>query len=292
MTDIILDAVLDAVIDTTKLIPFLLITYILMEWLERKFEDRSSESLRKVGRFGPLVGAAVGIIPQCGFSAAAASLYSGGVISIGTLLAAFLSTSDEMLPILISSRVDAASIVRILGVKLVLAAICGLAIDAILVRTRYRHKVVKHIHDLCEQEHCGCEDEEEGSILHSAIVHTVHITIFVFIITLILTILVEGYGHDTITHVLTAHRMVGILLAALVGLIPNCASSVSITQLYVSGMLGAGEMMAGLMVNAGVGLLVLFRTNRHTRENLKITAMLYVAGVACGLLISILGINF
>lgn len=292
MTEILLDAVLDAIIDTAKLIPFLLVTYLLMEWLERRMEDHSTEALQRVGRFGPLVGAAVGIVPQCGFSAAAASLYAGGVISIGTLLAAFWSTSDEMLPILISSRVAPVTILRILGTKLVLAAICGLALDAILVRTRYRHKVVKHIHDLCEQEHCGCEEEEEGSILHSAIVHTVHITVFVFLITLILTILVEGFGQETITHVLTGHPMIGILLSALVGLIPNCASSVSITQLYVGGMLGAGEMMAGLFVNAGVGLLVLFRTNRHLSENLKITALLYAGGVACGLLISLCGITF
>lgn len=292
MTDLILDAVLDAIIDTAKLIPFLLITYIIMEWLERKLEDRSSDALRKVGRFGPLVGAAVGIVPQCGFSAAAASLYSGGVISIGTLLAAFLSTSDEMLPILISSRVAPASILRILGTKLVLAAICGLAIDAILVRTHYRHKVIKHIHDLCEQEHCGCDDEEEGSILHSAITHTIHITIFVFLITLVLTILVEGFGQDVIAGILTGTPVIGVLLAALVGLIPNCASSVSLTQLYVSGVLGSGEMMAGLLVNAGVGLLVLFRTNRHPQENVKITIILYAMGVVCGLLISALGITF
>lgn len=292
MTELILDAVLDAVIDTAKLIPFLLITYIIMEWLERHMEERSSEALRGVGRLGPLVGAAVGIVPQCGFSAAAASLYAGGVISIGTLLAAFWSTSDEMLPILISSRVAPVTILRILGTKLVLAAICGLVLDAVLVRTRYRHKVVKHIHDLCEQEHCGCEEEEEGGILHSALVHTVHITIFVFLITLVLTILVEGFGQETITHVLTAHPLFGVLLSALVGLIPNCASSVSITQLYVGGMLGAGEMMAGLMVNAGVGLLVLFRTNRHLSENLKITGILYVAGVVCGLLINFLGVSF
>lgn len=292
MAELLLDVLKDAVIDTAKLIPFLFVTYLIMEWLERKTGDKSADALGKLGRSGPIFGGLVGIVPQCGFSASASSLYAGGVISIGTLLAVFLSTSDEMLPIFISERVAAGSIVRILLTKAVLGIISGLAIDFFFRFTKYKYKTEKRISDLCEEEHCGCE-EEEGGIFHSALIHTIHITVFVFIISMVLTFLVEGLGHDAIANVLANRSVIGVLIAALIGLIPNCAASVMITELYLQGLLGAGQMMAGLLVGAGVGLLVLFRTNnRHMRENIKITAMLYVIGVMWGLLIELAGIAF
>jgi hypothetical protein len=290
--DMIRDALLDAAMDTAKLIPFLFVTYLIMEALERKTSGRTTSLMARVGRFGPVVGAIVGIVPQCGFSAAAASLYSGGLISIGSLLAVFLSTSDEMLPIFISEQVAVPTILRILLSKAVLGMVSGLLVDFALRFTKYRSKTEKHIHDLCEEEHCGCE-EEEGSVLHSALVHTLHIVFFVFIITVALTIAVESLGEDRVAGFLTGKPVVGTFLAALFGLIPNCASSVLITQLYLDGMLGAGQMMAGLLVGAGVGLLVLFRTNdRHPKENVKIALLLYCIGVFWGLLIELLGIPF
>lgn len=290
--DMILDALLDAAVDTVKLIPFLFVTYLIMEALERKTSDHTTSLMARVGRFGPVVGALVGIVPQCGFSAAASSLYAGGLISIGTLMSVFLSTSDEMLPIFISEQVALPTIVRILASKALIGMVSGLAIDFLLRFTKYRSKTEKRIHDLCEEEHCGCE-EEEGSILHSALVHTLHIVLFVFLITVALTIAVEGLGEDRVAGFLTGKPVMGTLLAALFGLIPNCASSVLITQLYLDGMLGAGQMMAGLLVGAGVGLLVLFRTNdRHMSENIKATILLYVTGVFWGLLIELLGITF
>ena len=290
--DMILDALLDAAVDTVKLIPFLFVTYLIMEALERKTSDHTTSLMARVGRFGPVVGALVGIVPQCGFSAAASSLYAGGLISIGTLMSVFLSTSDEMLPIFISEQVALPTIVRILASKALIGMVSGLAIDFLLRFTKYRSKTEKRIHDLCEEEHCGCE-EEEGSILHSALVHTLHIVLFVFLITVALTIAVECLGEDRVAGFLTGKPVIGTLLAALFGLIPNCASSVLITQLYLDGMLGAGQMMAGLLVGAGVGLLVLFRTNdRHMSENIKATILLYVTGVFWGLLIELLGITF
>ncbi|MDD6254974.1 MAG: putative manganese transporter [Eubacteriales bacterium] len=292
MPEMIFAALKDAAVDTVKLIPFLFVTYLLMEALERKTSDHSVNLISNVGRFGPVAGAVVGIVPQCGFSAAAASLYSGGLVSIGTLIAVFLSTSDEMLPIFISEQVALPTILRILLAKAAIGIVSGVGIDFLLRFTRYRYKTEKHVRDLCEEEHCGYE-EEDSSILRSAFIHTLHIVLFVFIITVVLTIVIEGFGEARVAGILTGRPVIGTLLAALFGLIPNCASSVLITQLYLDGILGAGQMMAGLLVGAGVGLLVLFRTNdRHMRENLKVTALLYCAGVFWGLLIELSGITF
>ena len=336
--EMILDALLDAVLDTAKLIPFLFITYMGMEYLEHKAEKHTTGMLEKAGHFGPLIGAAVGILPQCGFSAAASSLFAGGVISVGTLIAVFLSTSDEMLPIFIS-----ATMLRILATKAILGLISGFLLDVFMRHGRHTKAPEKHIHDLCVHEHCDCNEEEEEEELHTeaahtheanaddhahrhvaeehhshehaaahahaghhhhhhpkgfmgiampALHHTIQITGFIFFITLIITLLVEGIGAEAIGHFLSGKPIVGVFLAGVVGLIPNCAASVSITQLYLMGILNAGQMMAGLLVGAGVGLLVLFRTNDHPNENLRITIMLYGLGVFWGLVIEYLGIVF
>lgn len=344
--EMILDALLDAVLDTAKLIPFLFITYMGMEYLEHKAEKHTTGMLEKAGHFGPLIGAAVGILPQCGFSAAASSLFAGGVISVGTLIAVFLSTSDEMLPIFISEGVHPATMLRILATKAILGLISGFLLDVFMRHGRHTKAPEKHIHDLCVHEHCDCNEEEEEEALHTeaahtheanaddhahrhvaeehhshehaaahahaghhhhhhhhhqkgfmgiampALHHTVQITGFIFFITLIITLLVEGIGAEALGHFLSGKPIVGVFLAGVVGLIPNCAASVSITQLYLMGILNAGQMMAGLLVGAGVGLLVLFRTNDHPNENLRITIMLYGLGVFWGLVIEYLGIVF
>lgn len=338
--EMILDALLDAVLDTAKLIPFLFITYMGMEYLEHKAEKHTTGMLEKAGHFGPLIGAAVGILPQCGFSAAASSLFAGGVISVGTLIAVFLSTSDEMLPIFISEGVHPATMLRILATKAILGLISGFLLDVFMRHGRHTKAPEKHIHDLCVHEHCDCNEEEElhTEVAHTheanaddhthrhvaeehhshehaaahahaghhhhhhpkgfmgiampALHHTVQITGFIFFITLIITLLVEGIGAEALGHFLSGKPIVGVFLAGVVGLIPNCAASVSITQLYLMGILNAGQMMAGLLVGAGVGLLVLFRTNDHPNENLRITIMLYGLGVFWGLVIEYLGIVF
>ncbi len=291
MQEIIIDSLLDTVRDTVTLIPFLFITYLVMEWLERRTEDQSVALLSRIGKLGPVVGAGVGIIPQCGFSAAAASLYSGGVISVGTVLAVFLSTSDEMVPIFISAAVSPSAIGKILLTKFIVALITGLMADFMIRVIHYTFRTHKHIHDLCEQDECGCEDEE-GGILHSALVHTVKITVFIFIISLIISLLVGFIGDEAIASFLTGIPVLGVFLSGLIGLIPNCAASVVITQLYLQGMLTPGQLMAGLLVSAGVGILVLIRTNRHQAENVRVITALYASGVACGILIDILGITF
>lgn len=292
MKEIIIDSLFDTIKDTVTLIPFLFITYLVMEWLEGKTEEQSIDLLSRIGNAGPVVGAACGIIPQCGFSAAAASLYSGGVISIGTLLAVFLSTSDEMVPIFISSSVEPLIIGKLLLTKLIIAFVTGLILDIVIKIVHYTFKTERHIHDLCEQDDCGCEDEEEGGIIHSALVHTAKITVFIFIISLMISLLVGLVGHDAMASFLTGIPVLGVFLSGIIGLIPNCAASVVITQLYLEGLLTAGQMMTGLLVGAGVGTLVLIRTNRHQAENVRVIACLYGAGVLWGLLIDAVGIVF
>ncbi|MBQ3370625.1 MAG: arsenic efflux protein [Mogibacterium sp.] len=288
---VIMDSLIDTIKDTVTLIPFLFITYLVMEWLEDKTEDQSVAMLSRINKFSHLLGAGIGLIPQCGFSAGAASLYSGGVITAGTLIAVFLSTSDEMIPIFVSSSVAPASIGRILAAKFVIALISGIVVDTASHVIRYGFHVDKHIHDLCERDHCGCE-EEEGSIVRSAFVHTLKITGFIFVISLALSLLMGFAGKETIASLLTGAPLLGTVFTGIIGLIPNCAASVVITQMYLEGLLTSGQLMAGLLVGAGVGLLVLFRTNNHPKENIAITAVLIALGICWGVIIDILGIAF
>ena len=301
--------------DTLYLIPFLFVTYLAMEWLEHKAGDKAEEAVRRAGAAGPVVGALVGIVPQCGFSAAAATLWAGRVITLGTLFAVFLSTSDEMLPIFLAEQVAPATILKIMGVKLMIGMVMGFVVDA-AVRLARRDRERLRIHELCERDRCHCNgdcetceqqpelaydfehDEEHehhregGSILRSALKHTVQVTVFIFIITLVLDGALELVGEDALAAFLGSNPALSVLGSALVGLIPNCAASVVIAQLYVEGALGAGAMMAGLLVSAGVGLLVLFRTNRGLRQNLIVLAGLWATGAFWGLIISAFGIVF
>ncbi len=315
MLALIEDILLDAVKDTLYLVPFLLLTYLAMEWLEHKAGSRAEEAVRRAGAAGPVVGALVGIVPQCGFSAAAATLWAGRVITLGTLFAVFLATSDEMLPIFIAEQVDPLVILKILGVKLMIGMVMGFVIDAVL-RLARRDKEKLRIHELCEHDHChcngdchACEDNpelaydfehdeehehhhEHSSIWHSALVHTLQVTVFIFLVTLVLDGVMEWVGEDALAAALGSNQVLSVLGAALVGLIPNCAASVVIAQLYVDGALGAGAMMAGLLVSAGVGLLVLMRTNRRPLQNVQILVALWATGVVWGLLINALGVAF
>ena len=273
-------------IDTLKILPFLFLTYLLMEYLEYHAMGKLTNAVSKVGKAGPLLGGIVGIVPQCGFSAAASGLFAGGVVSAGTLLAVFFSTSDEMLPLFISHGLEAGSIVKILLVKVVLAVISGYAIDAVLKLFKKKNK--KSIHEFCESEHCDCED----GILKSAVIHTVKIWIFVFAVTFVLNLLLESTGFEEAALDFTAVPWIAIPIACLIGLIPNCAASVVITECYLNGLISGGAMMAGLLTSCGVGLLVLFRTNKRMSENIKITIAAYGIGVFWGLIIDALGIVF
>lgn len=282
---------LHAIEDNIRIIPFLFVTYCIMEYMEQVMEEKSQGAVKYSGKMGPLFGGILGIIPQCGFSAAAASFYSGGVITLGTLLAIFLSTSDEMLPIFISEAVPAGTIVKILAAKALIGVAAGFFVDFALKRIGKGHVVQKHIHDLCEQEHCHCE-EEEASIWKSAFVHTIKVFLFIFGVSVLLNLLLECGGENALEWFANNNTFIGSFLTGIVGLVPNCAVSVIITQLYLKGLISAGAMMSGLLVGAGVGVLVLFRTNRPETQNVKITGILFAIGVTAGLLIDLLRITF
>lgn len=276
----IFDAIWDGTLDTLKLIPFLFITYLVMEWVEHRTSDRTKIAIRKAGRLGPLVGGVLGVIPQCGFSAAAASLYAGKVITAGTLIAVFLSTSDEMLPILLSERAGIGFITKVLIVKALYGVIAGFLVD-FLFRKLNERRIGVGIHGICTQEHCHCEK----GIVRSALKHTVSITFFILLISIALNIVLTIVGTENLSNLVLNQPVIGEVLAGLIGLIPNCAASIALTQLYLEGIMSAGAMVSGLMVGAGVGLLVLFRTNRHTRQNIQLTILLYILGVAGGLIV-------
>lgn len=280
----IIDAVMDSFIDSIKLLPFLFLTYLAMEYLEHKAGQRMQESIRSAGAGGPAIGSVLGVFPQCGFSTVASNLYAGRIITMGTLLAVFLSTSDEMLPIMISENVGAAVVLKILAVKVAVALAAGFAVDLLLGR-KQRQMQIGH---LCEQHHCHCENGIWKSALH----HTVEIFLYIMVISFTLNLLIGWIGEDAIGSLFLNRPVVGELLAALVGMIPNCASSVAITQLYLNGVLSAGAMISGLLAGSGVGLLVLFRVNDDQKENIKILGLLYGIGVVGGIVVNWLGIGF
>lgn len=288
MTHILLHTLEHSVTDSAKLLPFLFLTYLLMEFLEHHAGNTMQKRIGAAGKFGPVWGGLLGVVPQCGFSAAASSLYAGRVITVGTLLSIYLSTSDEMLPILISQGAPAATIAKILATKVLLAVASGFAAEFFYAKVFGRKEKEMDIHVVCEEEKCHCED----GIFVSALKHTLRIFFYIFLISVVLNGAVEIIGEETLAGAFTAVPVMGEAVAALIGLIPNCASSVVITELYLDGIIGAGAMMSGLLVNAGVGLPVLLRLNRNAKQNAGIIAALYGLGVFWGVIIELLGITF
>lgn len=281
-----IDVVIDTLIDSVKLLPFLFVTYIIMEYLEHKTSNKVKSAIQKSGKFGPLIGGLLGTIPQCGFSVAATNLYATRIINIGTLLAVYLATSDEMIPIMISEGIPIIMIIKILGIKLIIAVIVGFLID-LIIQTRKNTEEEKIV-DLCEKEHCDCEH----GILKSALKHTVNIFVFIVIITFIINMIVYFIGEENIANFLQANPVLAPVLASLIGLLPNCASSVILTQLYVQNVIPVSTMIAGLLVGAGVGLAVLFKMNKKLKENIEIVVLLVVIGTVSGIILQMLGINF
>lgn len=352
-----LDALLDACLDTLKVFPFLLVTYLFMEWLEHGAGKKFERAIAKGGRVGPLIGALLGVIPQCGFSGAAATLYAGRVVTLGTLVAVFASTSDEMIPIMLSEAAPPALIGGILLVKVITGIVCGLVLDFVLTKTGRLHtglsSLKRHqghgdndIHELCEEEGCECSDEDsellqprrtdpadsdpagscpqpertdpaagslqpgrtdpaaEGAlsahnhghghghhhgIFVPALKHSVNVTIFIFVVTLGINLLAEAGLEGALASVTQAPFLSPIVMA-LFGFIPNCAVSVGMTQLYLEGVMSGGALVSGLTVNSGIGLIVLFRTNRDFNENLRIMAVMLAVGVLAGWVIQLLGL--
>lgn len=362
--DLLLHFIEHALEDTLVLVPFLFVTYIALEALEHAAGARANAVVRRAGAAGPVAGALLGVVPQCGFSAMAATLYAGRVVTLGTLVAVFLSTSDEMLPMLVAERVDAGLLLRVLGLKVLVALITGALADLAIRALRKNARVhaflrrtvlsvrrdgmeadvvdqmaeggetAEHICRLCEQDHCGCghdhvhvhggehghergyehghEDADGhvagcdhdhdhdhshaggrfgivGSILMSAVSHTVQVSLFIFLVTFALVLVLETVGEDALAAFLSGNQLLAVFASALVGLVPNCSASVVITQLYLEGVLGFAPLMAGLLTSAGVGYLVLFRTNRHPRENAVIVGGLFLVACVWGLVFAALG---
>ena len=358
--DLLLHFIEHALEDTLVLVPFLFVTYIALEALEHAAGARANAVVRRAGAAGPVAGALLGVVPQCGFSAMAATLYAGRVVTLGTLVAVFLSTSDEMLPMLVAERVDAGLLFRVLGLKVLVALITGVLADLAIRALRKNARVhaflrrtvfsvrrdgmeadvvdqmaeggetAEHICRLCEQDHCGCghdhahvhegehghahghEDADGhvagcdhdhghghshaggrfgivGSILMSAVSHTVQVSLFIFLVTFALVLVLETVGADALAAFLSGNQLLAVFASALVGLVPNCSASVVITQLYLEGVLGFAPLMAGLLTSAGVGYLVLFRTNRHPRENVVIVVGLFLVACVWGLVFAALG---
>lgn len=283
-----LDVIFDTLLDCVKLLPFLFLTYLAMEYIEHKAGERIQETIKKSGKCGPLIGSILGAFPQCGFSTAASNLYAARIITLGTLISIYLSTSDEMLPILISEQVGAAMIWKILGIKVLIGMAAGFLVDIVLNIFLKKEKEALQIEQLCEHHHCQCEK----GIVKSALRHTIEIFIYLLLITFVLNIFITLIGEDFLANLLLNRPVIGEVIAGLVGLIPNCAASVVITQLYLNGILSEGAMMAGLLVGAGVGILVLLRVNDRPKENVCIIALLYVLGVAAGIIVELLGITF
>ena len=287
-----LEVIGETLIDSIKILPFLFITYLIMEYIEHKMGEKSKSVIKKSGKFGPIIGSFLGIFPQCGFSVSATNLYAGRVITLGTLIAVYLSTSDEMLPIFISEAVSPAIILKILGIKLLIGMIAGFIIDFV-IRARNKKKQKNNdenieIETLCEHDHCHCED---GSILKSALKHTINIFIFIIIITFIINVAVYLIGEENISNLLLNRKILGPVIASLIGLIPNCAASVIITNMYLENLISAGSMIAGLLTGAGVGLAVLFKTNKNLKENVKIVVLLYAIGVISGMILELVGLQ-
>ncbi|MBR1416901.1 MAG: arsenic efflux protein [Bacilli bacterium] len=272
-----LDSIIDGLIDTLKLLPYLLITFLILEFIEHKLSHKNEEILIKNKKYGPILGGILGALPQCGFSTMASNLFSSSVITIGTLIAVFLATSDEMLPIMISEQVDIMFIIKIVGFKVLVGILIGFIVDIF-----YRKKERKnHIHELCEHDNCHCEE----NIIISSIKHTLKIGLFILIANLLINIIIYYIGEEKLSILLLNKNIFTYFIASLIGLIPNCASSVIITELYLSNLITIGNLLAGLLTGSGIGLLLLFKTNKNLKENLTVLSIIYFVGVVIGIVV-------
>lgn len=281
------DVIFDTIIDGVKLLPFLFLTYLGMEFLEHKTTAKTKKMIKDSGKAGPFFGALLGAFPQCGFSTVASNLFSGKVITLGTLIAIFLSTSDEMIPVLLSEHVSLTFMLKLIGMKVVIGMIAGFIIDLFsrkVVRTRPTYDMTRRIGSICNKDQCGCN----GGVFKSSVRHTITTFAFIILISFALNTLIFCIGEDTLGSIILNKPVIGTLIAGVVGLIPNCAASVVLTQLYLGGVMSLGSTMAGLLAGAGVGIIVLFKENNNLKENIKIISILYGIGVVAGIIIDLL----
>lgn len=302
--DLFLHVLEHSALDTLRLVPFLFVTYLAMEAIEHASAERVQAVVERSGKAGPVVGALLGAIPQCGFSAMAATLYAGRVVTAGTLVAVILSTSDEMVPVFLAHQEPLGRLLAIVAVKVLMGVVVGLLVDVALRAWHRAGDGRPHISELCERAHCHCEEADHGhehghehghgrwAIVRSAAVHTVQVGVWILVITFAFGLVIELVGTDALAALLVNHPVRATFVSALVGLVPNCGASVAITELYLEGVLTTGPMLAGLLSSGGVGLLVLWRTNASAGQNAVITAFVYAVSVAVGLVAGMLGILF
>ena len=277
---------------SVKLFPFLFLTYLVMGAIERAAGDKTNRLIKNAGKVGPVWGSLCGAFPQCGFSAAASYFYVGRAITLGTLISVYMSTSDEMLPILISAQVPVSTIVKIVVAKVFVGMVTGFIVEFLFGWLGRRNKMPKDFEFHNTNPHHSCSCGEDHNLVVGAFKHAFRIWVFVTIVTCAIELVVHLIGEDTLAVILSDMPVLGEITAGLVGLIPNCGASVVITQLYLDGIIGVGPMMSGLLVSAGVGLLVLFKENHHVHENILIAAILLATSVGWGVLFDLFGIVF
>ena len=277
------EVILDTITDSLKLIPFLLVAFLIIELLEHKLNNKTKSIITKSKKIGPIIGSLLGVIPQCGFSVMATNLYITRIITLGTLISIYLSTSDEMLIIMISEKVEISLILKILLIKIFFGIVYGLIIDKIINKKK---KDKETNYELCDEEHCDCNH----SILLSAIKHTLHITLFIFIITLIINTIFTLLGDNYLSKILLNNSILSPFITSLIGLIPNCAASVILTELYLNSTISLGALIGGLLTSSGSSLLVLIKNNKNKKENLSIILLLYTLGVLSGIIIELISL--
>ena len=276
-----LDVFMDALIDSLKILPFLFLSYLLIEYIEHKSSEKLEKALSTSGKYSKVVGSILGIIPQCGFSAVAANLFSSRVITIGTLVSVFLATSDEAIPVILTYPEKSKDLLLILGIKFIIAIIFGTIVDMIFTK---KHTAEENSHDMHEHMHDMCKDCDcEHGILKSSIKHTIQIFLFLLIFSIIIGGFVELIGEERFSKVILS-----TIASSIIGLIPNCASSILLSKLYVEGAISLGAIISGLSTGAGVGGILLIRTNKNMKENLKILGLVYVIGVFCGIVVDVI----
>ena len=280
-----LEVIQETIVDSVKLLPFLFLTFLLLEYIEHKMIKKNQNIIKKSGKFGPLLGGVLGIFPQCGFSVAATNLYAARIITIGTLISIYLTTSDEMLPIMLSQNMDIKIILKILFLKLIIGIFYGFVVDFIF---RKKNNEKNTISSFCDEEHCDCKH----SLLRSSLKHTLNIFAFIICASFVLNILICFIGEDNLSSLFTKNSFFGPIISSLIGLIPNCASSVIITELYLENIISVGSMLSGLLTGSGVALIVLFRVNKNKKENLQIISIIYSFGVISGTIMNMLGLHF
>lgn len=276
------DIIIDTLLDSLKLVPFLFVAFLIIEILEHKFQDKTKAIVSKSGKLGPVLGSALGLAPQCGFGVVATNLYVTRIISLGTLIAIYLSTSDEMIPILLSEQAPFQLIVSILAIKFVVGLLAGYIVD-FLFRKNKKEDV---IYDICNSEHCGCDHGH--SLIKSSIIHTLKTIAFLGVIIFVLNVVFEYLGEHYLSKLFLKNTLFAPFITSLIGLIPNCGSSIMITELYLNGALSFGAMCAGLLTGSGVAILVLFKSNKDIKENIKILSLVYFIGVVVGVIIEII----